>query len=92
MASKRPRGSSSSEYDRTRFVSADAERRFHASVTKRSGIKEWEFEIDGENARVEGFHTVIQNRGWQLFCKHPNVAAMTVVHKFYANALEGAAN
>ena len=59
MASKRPRGSSSSDYDRTRFVSADGDVQFHASMTKRSGITERGFEIDGENARVEGFHMVI---------------------------------
>ena len=61
VASKRPRGSSSSDYDRTQFVSVDAEGRFIASVTKQSGIKEWGFEIDVENARVEGFQRVIQN-------------------------------
>ena len=92
MASKRPRGSSSSNYDRTRFVSADAEGRFHALVTKRLGIKEWGFEIDSENARVEGFHMVIQNQGWQLFCKHPKTVAMTVVREFFANAPEGPSN
>ena len=58
-------------------------------MTKRSGIKERGFEIDGENARVEGFHMVIQNRGWQLFCQHPNAAAMMVVCEFFTNAPEG---
>ena len=59
MASKRPQGLSLSDYDSTRFVSAEVEGRFHALMTKRSGIKEQRFEIDSENARVEGFHTVI---------------------------------
>ena len=58
-------------------------------MTKRSGIKERGFEIDGENARVEGFYKVIQNCWWQLFCQHPKAAAMTVVHKFFVNAPEG---
>ena len=61
-------------------------------MTKRSGIKEHGFEIDGENARVEGFYKVIQNRKWQLFCKHPKATAMTVVREFFANAPEGLSN
>ena len=92
MASKRLWGPSLSDYDRTRFVSADAEGRFHSLVTKRSGIKERGFEIDSENARVEGFHTVSQNRGWQLFCKHPKAEAMTVVLEFFMNAPKGLSN
>ena len=55
IVSKRPKGSSSSEYDRSRFVSADAEVRFHNSVTRRSGIRERGFDIDMENAWVEDF-------------------------------------
>ena len=38
---------------------------------------------------MEDFQRVIQNRGWQLFCKHPNAAAMTVVREFFANVLAG---
>ena len=64
MASKCSHGSSSADYDRFRFVSVDAEGRLYASVIKRSGIKERGFEIDVENAKVEGFYTVIQNREW----------------------------
>ena len=51
VASKCPKGSSSSDYDRTQFVSADAEGRFNTLVTRRSGIKERGFDIDVENAR-----------------------------------------
>ena len=58
-ASKRRRGSSSSEYDHSRFVSAYAEGCFHALVTKRSGIKEQGFELDADNTRTEGFYKVI---------------------------------
>ena len=61
-------------------------------MTKRSSIKEWGFEIDVENARVEGFQTVIQNRGWQLFYKHPNSTTMTMVREFFVNAPEGTSN
>ena len=31
---------------------------------------------------------VIESQGWQIFCKYPKAVAMTVVHKFYANAWE----
>ena len=72
IASKCPRGSSSSDYDCTQFVFTDDEGRFNALMTRRSGIKERRFNIDVENARVEDFQRVIQSRGWQLFCKHPN--------------------
>ena len=75
-----------SEYDRSWFVSTDAEGHFHASVTNRLGIKEWGFELDADNARTEGFYKVRQDRGGQLFCQHPNAAAMTVVREFLVNA------
>ena len=88
VASKCPRRSSSYEYDRSRFISTDAEARFHDSITWCYGIKEGGFDIDAENARVEDFQMVIQSRGWQLFCKHPKAAAMTMVCKFFVNATE----
>ena len=81
VASKFPKGLSASEYDRTQFVSADF-------VTQRSGIKEWGFDIDVENAQAEDFQRVIHSRVWQLFCKHPKVTAMSVVLKFFVNAVE----
>ena len=87
VASKQPRGLSS-KYDRSRFVSADSDARFHDFVTWRSRIKDRGFDIDVENARVEDFQIVIQSRGSQLFCKHPKAAAMTVVREFFANAAE----
>ena len=92
MASKHPQGSSSSDYDRTRFVSADVERRFIASVTKQSGIKKQKFEMDIENARVEDFKRVIQNRESKLFCKHPKATTMMIVREFFVNAPEGTSN
>ena len=55
IASKRPRESSSSEYDWSQFVSADAEARFHNSVTCHYGIKDRGFYINVENTRVEDF-------------------------------------
>ena len=64
VASKRPWGSTSSDYDRTRFISTDVEGRFNASVTKRSGIKERGFEIDVDNTKVEVFQRVIHSHGW----------------------------
>ena len=64
VASKRPRGSSSSDYDCTQFVSTDLEGRFNTSVTQHSGIKERGFDIDVENTRVKNFQRVIRSRGW----------------------------
>ena len=86
VASKRPRGFFSSDYDHSRFISADVEGQLNVSVTRCSGIKERGFDIDVENTRVEDFQRVIHSRGWKLFCQHPNVAKMTVVHEFFANA------
>ena len=55
-ASKCPRASSSMEFDHTWFVSAQAEVRFQASMTKRSGIKERRFDLDRENSRTASFY------------------------------------
>ena len=85
VASKRPRGSSSSEIDAKRFVSVGAEARFHYSATRRSGLKERGFDLDVENPRVESFQRVIESRGWQIFCKHLKATATTVVCEFYMN-------
>ena len=63
LTSKRPRGSSSSEHDRTRYVSVDAEARFHDSVSRRSGLKDRGFDIDVENPRIEDFQRIIQSKG-----------------------------
>ena len=90
VASKRPRGSSSSDYDCTRFISADTEGLFNTSVTRRSRIKERGFDIGVDNARVVDFQRVIHSRGWQLFYRHSNAAAMMVVCEFFANAQEDA--
>ena len=46
MATKHPRASSSTQFDHTRFISAEAEARFQASITKRLGIKEQGIELD----------------------------------------------
>ena len=89
---KCPQGSSFSDYDRTQFVSIDAEGPFNALVTKQSRIKERRFNINVENARMEDFKRVIHSRKWQLFCNHPNATAMTVVREFFANASEGTSN
>ena len=92
VASKRPRGSSSSEFDKTRFVSVEAETKFNDSITCRSGLKERGFDIDVENPKVEYFYRVIESRGWQFFCTHPKVASMIVVREFYASAAENTSN
>ena len=86
---KRPRASSSTQFDHTRFVSAEAEAHFQASITKRSGIKKQSFELNSENSRTGEFSQTIQELGWQLSCRHPKAAAMTVVCEFFANAPEG---
>ena len=53
VAHKRPRGSSYSNFDSKRFMSTDAEARFHDLVTHRSGLKERGFDIDIECPWVE---------------------------------------
>ena len=62
---KCPQGSSFSDYDRTQFVSIDAEGPFNALVTKQSRIKELRFNINVENARMEDFKRVIHSHKWQ---------------------------
>ena len=88
MASKRPRGSTSSEFNTKRFVSTEAEARFNDSITRISGLKERDFDLDSKNPRVEYFQRVIKSRGWQIFYKHPKAATMTVVREFYMNTVE----
>ena len=63
VASKRPQGSSFSEFHSKRFISAGAEARFHDSVTCQSGLKERGFDLDVENPRVQYFQGVIKSRG-----------------------------
>ena len=72
---KREKGSSSSSFDNKRFVSADAEARFHDSVKGMLGLKERGFGID--SSHLVYFETIITRRGWQEFCKPPKTAAIT---------------
>lgn len=65
---------------------AEAEARFHNSVTKRVGLKEWGFDVDPHHFPF--ICSVIESKGWQKFCKPPNVVAITIVREFYANAKE----
>ena len=88
IATKRARPSSSTEFDHNRFVSAAAEARFQSSITRRLCIKERDFELDSGNSKTTNFSQTIQERGWQLFCRHPKAAAMTVVREFFTNAHE----
>ena len=71
VASKRPRGSSSSEYDRPRLVSANVEARFHDSVTRRSGIRERGFDIDVENTRLKTFRELFRVGDGNSFANTP---------------------
>ena len=64
MASKRPRGSSSSEFDTKRFVLDEAKAKFHDSVTHQSGLKEIGFDLDVEKPIVYYFQRAIESRGW----------------------------
>ena len=86
MGHKKPKRSSSFNFDQKRFVLADAEARFNDSMTCRSGFGEQDFDIDIESPQVEYFKRIIESQGWKIFCKHPKAATMTVVCEFYANA------
>ena len=86
VAHKRSRESSSSSFEMKRFVSADAEARFHDSIKRRTGLKDREFELDSPHLAY--FETIIAQRGWQQFCKPPKATMMTVVYEFYMNTLE----
>ena len=86
VAHKRSWGSSSLSFDTKIFVLADVEAWFHNSIKSRAELKERIFELD--SPRLQYFEMIIAQRGWQEFCKHPKVAAMTVVREFYSNALK----
>ena len=60
VAHKKSRGSSSSSFDMKRFVSADAEARFHDLVKRRARLKERGFELD--SSHLEYFETIIAQR------------------------------
>ena len=62
VAHKRPRGSSSSTFDHTRFVSAEAEARFNDSCTRRVGLKERGLEAD--EVYMQYLTATIESQGW----------------------------
>ena len=86
VAHKRSQRSSSSSFDMKRFVSADAEARFHDLVKRRAGQKEKGFDLD--SSHLQYFETSIAQKGWQEFCKPPKAVVVTVVREFYSNAFE----
>ena len=51
-------------------------------------MKERGFDLKVENYREQYYQKIIESRGWQMFCKHPKVAAITMVLEFYANVAE----
>ena len=85
ITTRRVRGPSSSSFDNKRFVFVDAKRRFHNSIKRRLGLKEWGFEL--EPPYMAEYKAVIISKGWQVFCKQPKAMTMTIVRKFYANLL-----
>ena len=71
-------------WDRSKFVSEEAQNRYHESVEGRPLIAE-----RGLTITQEGFPELwnnIQQRGWGAFCAQPSPAVVSLVREFYANA------
>ena len=73
-------------FDTEKFVSEEAQTRFHASVVKRNPIAERGLCVKGVNQ--PSIQNNFRARKWDEFCNQPKVAIVPIVREFYANALE----
>ncbi|XP_075504542.1 uncharacterized protein LOC142541980 [Primulina tabacum] len=92
MVPKKQRGnlgssSSSSSFDRDRFVSEAARARFEHAKVHRNPIAERGFRRLFEDRHVETLGA-LERRGWVKFGEQPKAAVVSVVREFYANAGE----
>ena len=73
-------------FDSSKFVSEEAQIRYHDSVSNRSLIAERG--LIPTSAGFPGLWSIIRQRGWGEFCAQPKSAIVPLVREFYANALE----
>ena len=73
-------------YDSDKFVSEEAQSRYHESVVKRIPIAERGLCVSGVS--WPAIQNNIYARKWDEFCKQPKAAVVPIVREFYANAPE----
>ena len=73
-------------FDSSKFVSEEAQIRYHDSVSNRSLIAERG--LIPTSSGFPGIWNIIRQRGWGEFCAQPKLAIVPLVREFYANALE----
>ena len=73
-------------FDTEKFVSEEAQIRFHDSVVKRNPIVERGLCITGVN--WPSIQNNFRARKWDNFCDQPKAAIVPIVREFYANAPE----
>ena len=71
------------EYDRTKFVSYEAQKRYIDNSVKRGMIQE-----RGLNITIVNVSKQVKDRKWEELVKHPEAAVVPVVREFYANVEE----
>ena len=86
---KRQKGQSSStaepeqEYDKTKFVSFGAQKKYLENSVKRGMIQE-----RGLYVTMDSVSKIVKNRKWEKLVKHPEATVVPVVREFYANVEE----
>ena len=73
-------------FDNSKFVSEEAQTRYHESVSNRSLIAERG--LIPTSTRFPSIWSIIRQRGWGEFCAQPKLAIVPLVREFYANAPE----
>lgn len=72
------------QWDRSKFVSEEAQIRYYESVEGRPLIAERGLTIT--QGGFPALWSTIQQRGWGAFCAQPSPAVVPLVREFYANA------
>ena len=73
-------------FDSDKFVSEEAQTRYHDSVVKRNPIAERGLCVTGVN--WPSIQNNFRARKWDEFCNQPKAAIVPIVREFYANAPE----
>ena len=71
------------EYDKTKFVSFGAQKKYVENSVKRGMIQE-----RGLNVTIDSVSRQVKNRKWEELVKHLEAAVVPVVREFYANVEE----
>ena len=74
------------QFDKTKFVSENAQNRYYDSISNRNSIVERGLCVTGIDCPT--ITANIRERKWDNFCAQPQVAIVPVVREFYANVPE----